>query len=184
MVVRTSRTRIEAAERRGKALELRKAGATFEQIATQLKYADRHTARDAVMAALKELTHDGAQDVLELELSRLDAMLVGLWGAARRGDPEAVRTVLRVMERRAKYLGLDDYESRMAAVAEEQIRITEQQAETVVVLLQAVLEQLGLTPEQERRAPEVIVGEMRRLALVTGTERITELPPEDEQVAF
>lgn len=184
MVARTSRTRIESAERRGRALELRKAGATFEQIAQQIGYADRHTARDAVMRGLQDLTRDNAEEVLELELSRLDALLVGLWGPARRGDTQAVQTILKVMERRSKYLGLDDYESRMASVAEEQIRITEQQAETVVVLLQAVLGQLGLTVEQEQRAPEVIVGEMRRLALVTGSERITELPPEDEQVAF
>lgn len=184
MAARTSRTRIESAERRGRALELRKAGATFEQIANQLGYADRHSAREAVVRALKDITRDGAEEVLDLELQRLDAMLVGLWAAARRGEPRSVETVLKVMERRSKYLGLDDYESRMAHVAEEQIRITEQQAETVIALLQAVLGQLGLTQEQEERAPQVIIGEMRRLALVTGTEKITELPPESEQVAF
>lgn len=182
MVSRTSRTRIESAERRGLALELRKSGATFQEIADKIGYADRHTARDAVMRGLQDITRDNAEEVLELELARLDALMAGLWG--QRGDPVAVQTILKIMERRSKYLGLDDYESRMAHVAEEQIRITEQQAETVVALLQAVLGQLGLTAEQEQRAPEVIVGEMRRLALVTGAERITELPPEDEQVAF
>lgn len=99
--------RIEAAERRAQALELRKAGATYEQIAQRLGYADRANAYRAVHTALKEITAEPAKEVIKLELERLDAMLLGLWPDARKGKPEAVDRVLRVMERRSKLLGLD-----------------------------------------------------------------------------
>lgn len=99
--------RIAAAEQRRRALELRKAGATYDQIAQQVGYTNRGSAHRAVMAALKEITAEPAQEVRQLELERLDAMLLGLWPAARKGNQGAVDRVLRIMERRAKLLGLD-----------------------------------------------------------------------------
>jgi hypothetical protein len=99
--------RIEAAERRARALELRKAGATYDQIATQLGFANRGGAYRAVATALKEITAEPAEEVRALELERLDAMLLGLWPQARKGSNGAVDRVLRIMERRAKLLGLD-----------------------------------------------------------------------------
>lgn len=102
-----SSRRIEAAEKRKKALELKKAGATYEQIAERVGFSERGAAHRAVQTALKEVTAEPAREVLQLELERLDAMLLGLWPAARKGKPEAVDRVLKIQERRAKYLGLD-----------------------------------------------------------------------------
>lgn len=99
--------RIDAAEKRARALDLRKAGATYDQIAQQLGYANRGNAQRAVQTALKEITAEPARDVLTLELERLDAMLLGLWPQARRGNLGAVDRVLRIQERRARLLGLD-----------------------------------------------------------------------------
>ncbi|TCO47314.1 hypothetical protein [Actinocrispum wychmicini] len=96
-----------AAERRGRALELRKAGASYEQIAQQCGYSHRATAHRAVTQALASVADELAADVRTLELSRLDSMLMGLWRAARDGDASAVDRVLKIMERRAKILGLD-----------------------------------------------------------------------------
>jgi len=104
----TSRpARIHAAERQARALELRKAGATFQQIADQLGYANRAAARNAVMRALQSIIGEPAQELRQLELERLDAMMLGLWPRARKGDEAAVDRVLKIMERRAKLLGLD-----------------------------------------------------------------------------
>lgn len=100
--------RIDAAERRAKALDLRKAGATYDQIAQQLGFSNRGNAQRAVQTALKEITADGARDVLTLELERLDAMLLGLWQQARKGNLGAVDRALRIQDRRARYLGLDN----------------------------------------------------------------------------
>lgn len=102
-----SRNRIEAAERRSRALDLRKAGATYDQIAQQLGFANRGNAQRAVQTALREITAEPAREVLTLELERLDTMLLGLWSDARRGKLGAVDRVLRIQERRARYQGLD-----------------------------------------------------------------------------
>ena len=104
---RASPRRIVGAERRAQALELRKAGASYEQIARQVGYSNRGNAYRAVMLGLAEVTQEPALEVQKLELERLDAMLLGLWPQARRGEGAAVDRVLRIMERRAKLLGLD-----------------------------------------------------------------------------
>jgi len=92
------------------ALELRKAGAGYEQIARTMGYANKGGAHKAVMRALRESIerrNELAADVRELELQRLDEMMLGLWPEARKGKWLAIDRVLRIMERRACYLGLD-----------------------------------------------------------------------------
>jgi hypothetical protein len=45
--------------------------------------------------------------VRELELTRLDAMLLPLWRRVQAGEEKAIDRALRIMERRARLLGLD-----------------------------------------------------------------------------
>jgi hypothetical protein len=97
----------EATERQRQAVELRKAGVSFVQIAERLGYADHSGAYRAVTAALKKTLKEPAEAVREMELARLDAMILGVWPRARSGDDAAIRSMLRIMERRAAYLGLD-----------------------------------------------------------------------------
>ena len=99
--------RIELAERRARALELRKAGATYDQIAQQAGYSSRANAYRDVMKAIKDITAEPAADVKTLELARLDAMLMGTWRPAITGNQGAIDRVIRIMDRRAKLLGLD-----------------------------------------------------------------------------
>ncbi len=99
--------RILAYERQRKALELRKAGATFQQIAEQLGYKNMSGAYRAIEAALLKTLQEPADDVRKMELERLDKMMLGLWTGATSGHVPAVHGVLAIMERRAKYLGLD-----------------------------------------------------------------------------
>lgn len=92
----------QAKERQAQALELRLAGATYEAIADRLGYANKGGAHKAVQAALEDrltLSSTDGED-LAVELARLDAILVGLWGTARRGDLQAIDRVLRISERR------------------------------------------------------------------------------------
>ncbi len=100
--------RARIALRRKRALDLRVAGASYEQIAAALKLADKSNARRDILEAIAEITREPAEEVLALELARLDAMFMGLWPEARKGDTHAVRAAIRVMDRRAKYLGLDE----------------------------------------------------------------------------
>lgn len=100
---------VAAAERRRIAIELRKAGATYEEIGRSLGIS-KQSAYESVTRALAEIkakTTDAADAVKTIELERLDAMFKGLWPSASKGNPQAVEKALRVMERRAKLLGID-----------------------------------------------------------------------------
>jgi hypothetical protein len=97
------------AERRVRALELRKAGASYREIAKALAV-DTHTAWADVAAelvAIRDQTVEQAQELRALELERLDGMTAGLWPQVREGSPPAVSAAVRVSERRARLLGPD-----------------------------------------------------------------------------
>jgi hypothetical protein len=103
----TSAARLASLDKARRALLLRTAGASFEQIAQALGYASRSGAYFAVEQALRRTLREPAAAVRQLALLRLDEMLRGLWPAITRGDVAAVGTGLRILERQAKYLGLD-----------------------------------------------------------------------------
>ena len=103
---KTSKRMLLAIDKRVQALALRKAGVGFERIGQQLGCATS-TAYQSVMKAIQDILQEPAEEVLKLELERLDSMLLGLWERARNGDYQAVATALKVEERRAKLLGLD-----------------------------------------------------------------------------
>lgn len=95
------------AEMRRKALDLRIAGASYEQIADGLGLSVS-TAWKHVQSALAEsrkVTAETADKVRAMELKRIDAIVVSLW--PRRSDPRTADTILRAMDRRATLEGLD-----------------------------------------------------------------------------
>jgi hypothetical protein len=97
------------AERRVKAFELRKGGASYRQIGRALEVSEK-TAHGDVMTRLRALARTEetvAADVRRLELERLDTLLVAHWAAATGGDERATRVALSILERRARLLGLD-----------------------------------------------------------------------------
>jgi hypothetical protein len=53
------------------------------------------------------MLREPAEQARNLDLKRLDAMTLALWSQARQGNQGAVDRLLRIMERRAKLLGLD-----------------------------------------------------------------------------
>jgi len=112
---KTSPKKIEREERARKALALRRAGLDYDRIAQETGYANRSGAYKAVAGLLAErvkASESVADGVIDLELERLDVMLVGIWDKARRGDLHAVDRVIRIGERRAKLLGIDSPERR------------------------------------------------------------------------
>lgn len=62
-----------AAARRTRAVRLRIAGATYEQIARECGYIDRSSARKAVVRALERLEVESVTELRTLENARLDA---------------------------------------------------------------------------------------------------------------
>ena len=104
---KTSPRLISATERQRLALELRKAGATYESIARELGYRNRAGSAAAVKTALQKMLQQPAEEVRTLEVARLDALLLAMWRQAQQGNQGAVDRCLRIMERRARLLGLD-----------------------------------------------------------------------------
>lgn len=106
---KTSKRRLKARERWLAALELRKKGRTFEAIAQELGYSDAASAYNAVMSALKETFREPAQELRDLEATRLDTMQEKLSDNIKpdKIGMGIVDRLLRIMERRAKLLGLD-----------------------------------------------------------------------------
>ncbi len=106
----TAQRRIEAKERALKALELRKKGVRYEQIAQQLGYSNRGSAHKAVMKELNLLAKEcleEASKVRDLELQRLDDLYLAAWKAIARGSESAIDRALRVSESRRKLMGLN-----------------------------------------------------------------------------
>ncbi|MGA7121197.1 MAG: hypothetical protein WBY94_13920 [Polyangiaceae bacterium] len=93
-------------EQRRSALELRKRGLTYPQNAKAMGLA-LSNAPKAVQQAIADIPKELAEDVRLLELERLDRMLAGMWPKAVAGDPKAVAAAVKIMDRRAKYLGID-----------------------------------------------------------------------------
>lgn len=104
---KTSAVGIKHAERVAKALDLRRKGCSFGEIAAELGWRTRQGAHEAVSKALADIVAEPAEDVRKLELMRLDRLEKLLWPRAEAGDPKAVTGLLKVQERRSKLLGLD-----------------------------------------------------------------------------
>lgn len=90
-----------------KAVELRKAGASYAQIADALGLASASSAYRNVMRALARNQSEEVEELRMIEGARLDRMQQSLWHNAVRGDLPTVDRVLRIMERRARLFGLD-----------------------------------------------------------------------------
>jgi len=118
----TASDKLETAQRRAFVLQLRKAGVTYPNIARAAiekfgvdrlprgwdeRYAYKDVKRE--LDKIRVEISESASNVLALELQRLDALLKALWAEAARKNPDhsAVDRVLKIMERRAKLLGLD-----------------------------------------------------------------------------
>jgi len=89
-------------------LNLRLAGYSYQRIAEKIGYASASGAWAAVKSALHELIAEPAEDVLKMELARLDRYLLLLHKKIfEEQDTSKIDVALRVAKRRAELLGLD-----------------------------------------------------------------------------
>lgn len=105
----TSTAKARKLQHQVEALELRRAGLGYTAIGARMGLG-KSQAHRLVVAALDEARAQvsaNADDLRAEEVSRLDAMLTGLWPAARKGAVSAIDRVVKIMERRARLLGLD-----------------------------------------------------------------------------
>ncbi len=108
--------KIKLANRRRLALELRKGGVSYRDIADAIRkelnlehYGAGLAHRDVMteLDEIKKTCSETAEKVRDMELQRLDELTHLLWEKVQAQDYQAVDRLLRVMDRRAKLLGLD-----------------------------------------------------------------------------
>lgn len=106
---KTSAKELRGTARREKCLELRLAGFSYKQIGTALgisaQAAHKHVTKG--LEDLRASTKEKAENVRDMELARLDQMLLRQYQRAVEGDRDSIETVLKIMARRAKYLGIE-----------------------------------------------------------------------------
>lgn len=98
-----------------RALELQIRGFSYGGISEQMtaegfEGISKTRVHQLVKAALIEATaekNDTAEELVTLEMLRLDDLTKGLYPAARKGETAAVNSMLNVMDRRARYAGID-----------------------------------------------------------------------------
>jgi hypothetical protein len=120
---------IDTAKRDADAARLRAEGKTYDQIAEALDFSDRSLARRSVERALAAVVREPADELRQLELIRLDALwveavkvmttehitvnngrVIEVDGVPLKDDAptlQAIDRLLKIMERRAKLVGLD-----------------------------------------------------------------------------
>ena len=99
---------IERAEKERRAMELRQAGATFDQIATEMGLANRGVAHKIVQRGLTRWMHESDEELRAVELACTEAVIARLWPLIDQRDPDlkAIDVYLRVADYRAKLAGL------------------------------------------------------------------------------
>lgn len=121
---RPSRITPEVVQREADVLRLRRAGLTFDLIAKQLGYAHASGAQKAYANACKRIVYSEVEEIRKEEQDRLDIAQSAIWAGVQRGDIPSVTTLIRIMERRARLLGLD-------MPTRSQIEVTNTDANTI-----------------------------------------------------
>ena len=161
---------LEAKE--AKVLELRRAGFTFQRIAEEVGYATPSGAQRALERIMTRNLPQAPEEFRWQELDRLDRMQVALWPRAMKGDDRAIGTIIRLMERRARLVGIDAPQRIQAEVVNyDGTRDIDGDIERIVNLIRGVdsgepLEVEGGTGESGTVAT---AGELEDLALHGGS---------------
>jgi hypothetical protein len=97
---------IESAEMRAQVLELRKQGYGYQAIGDAMGFT-KQRAYQIVTEELAAIIREPAQQILDLELQRMETLLQGVADDAAKGDPRAIDSELSIRARRARLLGIE-----------------------------------------------------------------------------
>jgi hypothetical protein len=107
----TSAGKIRLAERRREALDYRRAGYSLQQIADQLDVSVGTIHAD-IKYGLRAIITPSAEDLLKLQLSRLEDLLSAVYGNAANGDLNSLETARRLISDICRLCGLYPDQSR------------------------------------------------------------------------
>jgi hypothetical protein len=97
----------EVLDKEAQVVALRREGMTWDTIAQAVGYKDPSGAHAAYMRASARIVKEDVDAIRDMETERLDMLQGAYWRQAMMGDVPAGMQVLRIMERRAKLLGID-----------------------------------------------------------------------------
>lgn len=141
-----SHRRLDTALRRREALAMRQRGKSYQEIADALGYSSRSAASTDINKMIKELPQENAHHLRKIEVERMDQLLDAMWDKAMKGDGWAVDRCLKIMERRAKLLGLD------APIVTKVEMVTEDVIDKQIRELERQQQLLGLPVSQQGAA--------------------------------
>lgn len=104
---RPSRIKPETITREAEVLRLRRGGLTFDLIAQQLNFAHASGAHKAYVNACKRIIYSEVEELRSTEMDRLDLAQAAIWNGVLQGQIPSVMALMKIMERRARLLGLD-----------------------------------------------------------------------------
>lgn len=127
-----------------KAFQMRKAGASWWQIAEDLKISEQQAGmlvHNRIKEAAKLVDEGAKRTMLTMEVDRLDTLQQAIWNDAISGDRQAIETALKIIQARAKVLGLDSIPTStvtnntivVAGTSEEYVAALKRVAELPVV---------------------------------------------------
>jgi len=99
----------QLAARANEEVRLRRLGYSYREIAEKLDVSPSQVHAD-VQKVLEEIRKDTAEDaeaIRQMELERIDSVLPMVLEQATSGELKAIDAMVKLMDRRSKYLGLD-----------------------------------------------------------------------------
>ena len=143
---RPSRITPSVIEREAEVLKLRRGGLTFDLIAKELGFKHASGAHKAYVNACKRIIVSDVQEIRAVEIERLDIAQSSIWGRVLRGEIPAIQTLIRIMERRARLLGLD-------APTKAQVEVTTYDTGTIDAEVQRLVALLDSQPKNAVDTP-------------------------------
>ena len=154
---------VHLTEREIQAVELRKAGYTYQEVADALGWEHKSSAMRAVRRALARWGTESVHELRILELSRLDTITKKLWprivGRPPRGDDpgqppdvDAMMAYLKVSARRARLVGLDasdEIDLFIHTDGDQQLTAASERVVHDIERFSAIVESIARESEQE-----------------------------------
>lgn len=160
------------------AYQLRVAGASYQDIVNAgIGYNNVQAVGNDIRKALQDFVYETPEDVLVLDLGRLDAMQRKLSMAFFTGDLAQAGMILRVMQFRRETLGITpeviaQRSTESKALVNNGIMVVQGSAEDY---LKSMMQAAGATPEQQQQELERVAASNRAPGRIAPTEAETEI---------
>jgi hypothetical protein len=180
---RNSPKGLEAAQRVAHAIQLRIEDHTWREIADLAGYGSAAAAYNAVKRERDKIVREPAEHLVQVELEKLRMMEKDMLPKATSRGKAQLRYsagVLRIMERRSKLLGLDDFERRSIELAERSQALEQGQSALVYEFMQRVFARIDLTPAQRALLADVVPEELAKITLEKAPEELEILDTEED----